>query len=78
MGMTNYDRAHFQEIIDGEGTWFTAHVIRFIAKVWGKADSQNKAILRMAFPDVVEVYEYNLLSPEERAERLVASIVRGR
>lgn len=77
MGLSNYDRAHMQEIIaDKEGKhyeWFTAHVVRFIDKVWYKADSQNRNILRLAFPDVVDAYEaYNVESiPDEDFDKLM-------
>ena len=61
MPLSSFDRAHMDKIIaDKDGKtyeWFTAHVIRFIDKVWYKADSQNRIILRTAFPDVVEAYE---------------------
>jgi hypothetical protein len=62
MSVTNFDRENFAEIIkDKDGRdydWFTAHVIRFIDKVWGKADIANRTNLEWAFPDVVDAYKY--------------------
>lgn len=55
--LSQYDKENMLEIINGRGDWFTAHVIRFIDKVWWKADNNNKIILRTAFSDVVEAYE---------------------
>ena len=67
MSLSSYDRAHIHEILlDEEGVkydWFSAHVIRFIGTVWHKADSTNRAILRLAFPDAVEAFENYLVAP---------------
>lgn len=53
MSVSDYDRAHIKEIVfGGQGTWFTAHLLRLCAK----ADSSNLERLRVAFPDVVEAY----------------------
>jgi len=61
MGMSSFDRAHIDDIIaDKDGRqydWFNAYIIRFLDLIWGKADSNNRAILRQAWPDTVEAYE---------------------
>ena len=54
--MNDYDRIHIQEIIENRGerwSWFACHLLRLI----GKADDQNRARLRSAFPDEVAAYE---------------------
>jgi len=48
-----YDKARMADIIAGNGDWFTAHLLRLIAK----ADFENKAKLRLGFPDVVQAYD---------------------
>lgn len=48
-----YDKAHMSDIIAGHGDWFTANLLRLIAK----ADFENKAKLRLGFPDVVQAYD---------------------
>ena len=53
MTISDYDRARLDDIIHGEGTWFTAHLLRLCAK----ADPVNLERIRTAFPDEVEAYE---------------------
>lgn len=48
-----YDRAHVREILSGEGDWFGAMLLRLIHK----ADDDNRAAIREAFPEHVEAYE---------------------
>lgn len=50
--ISEYDKAHIPQILKGEGDWFTAHLLRLIAK----ADLENRARLHRAFPDVVDAY----------------------
>lgn len=50
--ISDYDRAHMQEILDGHGTWFTAELLRLCAH----ADAENLAWLQLAFPEVVQAY----------------------
>jgi hypothetical protein len=50
--LSPYDRAHIGDILAGDGTWFTAHLLRLCAR----ADAANLARLRTAFPDVVDAY----------------------
>lgn len=53
--MSNYDSQHVAEILAGDGTWFTAHLFRLIAK----ADQSNRAKLASAFPaEVATVVRY--------------------
>lgn len=51
--MNDYDRKHLGEILAGQGDWFNAHLLRLIAK----ADQQNRARLRLAFPEEVKAWE---------------------
>ena len=53
MPINDYDRAHIEDIVAGHGDWFTAKLIRLIAK----ADPHNRNLLRMGFPEEVEAYE---------------------
>lgn len=48
-----FDKAHMADIIAGHGDWFSAELLRLIAK----ADFENKAKLRLGFPDVVPAYD---------------------
>jgi hypothetical protein len=57
--MSPYDRSHIGTIVGGEGTWFTAHLLRLIAK----ADDSNRARLRLSFPEEVAAYEEWLNGP---------------
>jgi len=53
--MSSYDEQRVAEILAGEGTWFTAHLFRLIAK----ADQNNRAKLASAFPaEVAAVVRY--------------------
>ena len=51
--MSIHDETHIAEILAGEGTWFTAHLLRLIAK----ADKNNMAKLALGFPKEVEALE---------------------
>lgn len=48
-----YDRVHIADILAGHGDWFTAHLLRLCAK----ADRENLAKLRLAFPEAVRALE---------------------
>lgn len=51
--VSDFDKAHMTDIISGSfGDWFSADLLRLIAK----ADSENKARLKIAFPDHVQAY----------------------
>lgn len=54
--MTDYDKTNAGKIIQGEGSWFTARLLRLIAK----ADSDNREKLRMGFPEEVAAYEKHM------------------
>lgn len=51
--ISEFDRENMQTILLGHGTWFTAQLLRLIAK----ADLNNLERLRKGFPEVVEAYE---------------------
>ena len=50
--MNDYDKAHIANILNGEGDWFTAQLLRLVAK----ADTTNRGRLHEAFPEVVDAY----------------------
>lgn len=51
--ISDYDRMHIGDIVAGGGDWFTAQLLRLIAK----ADKSNREKLRVAFPDEVAAFE---------------------
>lgn len=51
--ITDYDKAHMADILAGHGDWFTAQLLRLIAK----ADRTNRERIRKGFPAEVEAYE---------------------
>lgn len=53
MPISDYDRAHISDLVAGEGTWFTARLLRLIAS----ADRVNRIRIGEAFPDEVEAFE---------------------
>lgn len=48
-----YDREHLRDLLLGHGDWFTAQLLRLIAK----ADRENREKLRLGFPEEVAAYE---------------------
>ncbi len=50
--ISEYDRAHIADLIAGDGDWFTAQLLRLIAK----ADNENLAKLRLGFPEEVQAF----------------------
>ena len=48
--MTEYDKAHVEDLICGTGSWFTAKLFRLIAN----ADESNRARLYKGFPKEVD------------------------
>jgi hypothetical protein len=56
MGLTTYDREHIQQILGGDGTWFTAELLRMVAH----ADSCTRRRLGRQFPDEVTLVEETL------------------
>jgi hypothetical protein len=51
--ISQYDRDNLEDILAGHGSWFTAQLLRLIAK----ADDSNRDRLRAGFPAEVEAYE---------------------
>lgn len=51
--LSDYDRHHIDDILNGHGDWFSAQLLRLIAH----ADAANRELLRAGFPDHVEAYE---------------------
>ncbi len=49
IGISDYDRENLASILAGEGDWFTAMLLRVIAK----ADYENREKLRRVFPHEV-------------------------
>jgi hypothetical protein len=52
-GISDYDREHIGDIVAGHGDWFTAHLLRLIAK----ADAYNRAKLEFMYAEEVEAFE---------------------
>lgn len=49
MTLSKFDRENIPAIMGGHGDWFTAQLLRLVAK----ADNHHKAQLRMGFPEEV-------------------------
>ena len=69
MPISDYDLQHIEDLMCGEGTWFTACLLRLIAK----ADSYNLARIRLAFPQEVAAFEFLAPLAQSRA-RLAAAL----
>lgn len=52
MKISDFDREHVGEIVAGHGDWFSAHLLRLMAK----ADADNLALLGLVFPDHLEAF----------------------
>jgi hypothetical protein len=50
---SEYDKAHVEDIIRGDGDWFGAKLIRLIRD----ADADNREALREAYPEHVAAFE---------------------
>ncbi len=50
--LTEFDKRHIEDIIGGYGDWFSAELLRLIAK----ADMQNRLRLAQAYPDHVQAF----------------------
>jgi len=57
MALSDYDRNHVGEIVHGEGSWFTARLLRALDDLLPHADETNRARLFAAFPEEVAAYE---------------------
>lgn len=53
MGISQHDKDNLGDILAGYGTWFTAELLRLIAK----ADDENLEKIRKGYPAEVEAYE---------------------
>jgi hypothetical protein len=51
--MSTYDKDNIGNILSGEGSWFTANLLRLISK----ADSNNLELIRKGFPEEVAALE---------------------
>lgn len=51
MTLTEYDRKNIGAIMGGHGDWFTAQLLRLIAK----ADLHHRALLAKGFPEEVRL-----------------------
>jgi len=51
--ISNYDRENVGHILQGHGSWFSADLLRLIAK----SDRGNREAIRIVYPDHVEAYE---------------------
>jgi len=51
--ISEHDKAHMDDIMAGYGDWFSAELLRLIAK----ADLTNRDKLRQVFPEHLEAYE---------------------
>lgn len=65
--ISDYDREHVRDLLMGHGDWFTAQLLRLIAK----ADPENRVRLRHAFPEEVQLYEDYMGSIDARREELL-------
>jgi len=61
MALSDFDREHIEDILGGNDDWFSAQLIRLIAK----ADPVNLALIRLGFPDHVEAWESWYYGEEE-------------
>jgi hypothetical protein len=50
--ISEHDKAHIEDIMNGYGTWFSADLLRLIAK----ADLKNRDKLYQVYPEHVEAY----------------------
>lgn len=53
MSLSDYDRRHIGSLVAGEGTWFTAKLLRLMAE----ADDEHRARIALGFPEEVAAYE---------------------
>ena len=51
MSLSEYDKNHIKQILEGTGDWFTAHLLRLIHRAHG----DNRQRLREAYPDEVDL-----------------------
>ena len=58
--LSDYDRNRVAGILGGDGDWFTAQLMRLTAK----ADQHHRYLLRLGFPEEVELVETYLDLPK--------------
>lgn len=69
--ISNFDISNMHEILQGEGDWYSAHVLRFLDAVLFKADSTNREKLFTAFPEhCAELYRHYHW-PEDEIARIM-------
>lgn len=51
--VSDHDICHVGRIMEGYGDWFSAQLLRLVAK----ADTKNRERLRKGFPETVALYE---------------------
>lgn len=54
MAMTEYDKEHLEDILNGQGDWFNARLLRCLNELLGHADFANRAILTNTYPEQCE------------------------
>lgn len=70
--LSDYDRDNIGQIVGGHGDWFTAHLIRLIAK----ADLSNRALIAKGFPEVVDAFNDWELHPPTPDPQIWGGILR--
>jgi len=69
-----YDIDKLENILDGEGDWFTAYTLRYLDKVVFKADNENFKKLYTAFPEECKlILEFYGWSGEQILERVTSA-----
>jgi hypothetical protein len=48
---SDYDKSHIREILNGEGDWFSAHLLRFLDTVLFRSDTENLYKLWKMYPE---------------------------
>ena len=60
MPLSEYDKAHVGDILDGSGDWYSAFTLRFLNKIYFKADTINKRKLWAVFSEeIIALLHYN-------------------
>ena len=68
--ISDYDKAHIQDILNGYGDWYTAELLRLVAH----ADQHNKELLRQVYPEVLEAFNDWYLGKQRLADAVTAAI----
>jgi hypothetical protein len=51
--MSDYDKANIDAIMNGQGDWYGAQLLRLLSK----ADEFNRELIRKGYPEEVEAWE---------------------